>query len=138
MAAAMMKDGKLLRALRGIVDDPSQPLRPDPTGDLIYLVPFVQGQGDWSRPFGLDTKHGHIVFVFIQDQLFDEYFKISAEGLKSGFELKRAIVPVPRTEQLGPLLASHMPANVAFKIAVEGTDEFDVYFRELVEDTIWR
>jgi hypothetical protein len=138
MAAAMMKDGKLLRALRGIVDDPGQPLRPDPTGDLIYLVPFVHGQGDRRRPFGLDTKHGHIVFVFIREQLFDEYFKISAGGLKSGFELKRAVVAVPRAEQLGPLLASSMPANFAFQIAVEGTDEFDFHFRELVEDTIWQ
>jgi hypothetical protein len=138
MAAAMMKDGKLLRALRGIVDDPSQPLRPDLTGDLIYLVPFVHGQGDLSRPFGLDTKYGHIVFVFIQEQLFHKYFNISAGGLKPGVELKRAVVAVPRTEQLGPLLASHMPANVAFQIAVEGNDEFNVYFRELVEGTVWQ
>ncbi|OSI24370.1 hypothetical protein [Bradyrhizobium canariense] len=124
MAAARMKDGKLLRALRDIVTDPSQPLRPDPTGDLIYLVPYVHGHGDWSRPFGLDTKHGHIVFVFkVEGQLFDPFFDISAKDLKSGFELKRAAIAVPRGKQLGPLIASTMPSNVSFRIAVEGTEE---------------
>lgn len=39
LADALKAVGKLLQALKGIVDDPSKPLRPDPKGDLVYFVP---------------------------------------------------------------------------------------------------
>jgi hypothetical protein len=61
--------------------------------------------------------------------------------LKSPTQTAAAItesVALPRAEQLGPRLASFMPASVAFLIAVEGTDEFSFYFREVVEGTIWK
>src|SRR2546426_8201890 len=105
MANAIEADGKLLQALKGIVDDPSKPLRPDPRGDLAYFVPWVEGPSGFSRPFGLDTKYGHLVFVFhAQDELYEAFFKPSAENLKPGLTLKKAILPVARAERLAPEL----------------------------------
>jgi hypothetical protein len=56
--------------------------------------------------------------------------------LKSPTQTAAAItesVALPRAEQLGPRLASFMPASGAFL-----TDEFSFYFREVVEGTIWK
>lgn len=138
MADALGADGKLLQALKGILDDPSKPLRPDPKGDLVYFVPWVEGPSGFSRPFGLDTKYGHLVFVFqAQDELYEAFFKPSAENLKPGFTLEKAVVPVPRKERLAPELAANMPSNQPFQIIIEGTNEFAQYMKELAEDTIW-
>jgi hypothetical protein len=138
LADTLEANGKLLRVLKGIVDSPSKPLRPDPTGDLVYFVPWVEGPNGFNRPFGLDTKHGHLVFVFHdQGELYDAFFNSSAATLKSGFTLKKAIVCVPRKERLGPELAANMPGGQSFQIIVEGTEEFAQYMKELADDTIW-
>lgn len=138
LAEALGVEGKLLRALQGIVADPSLPLRPDPRGDLMFFVPWVAGPDGFSRPFGLDTKHGHLVFVFLsQDELYDAFFQPSAESLKPGFTLQRALVPVPRRERLGPELAARMPEGQPFQIVIEGTESFERFLRELGDDTIW-
>lgn len=139
LADVLEVDGKLLRALKGIVKDPNQPLRPDPKGDIGYLVPWVEGPNGFHRPFGLNTKHGHLVFVFhIQSALHDAFFTPSAESLMPGFTLKKAIVAVPREERLGPELAANMPGGQPFQIIVEGTEEFAQYMKELGDDTIWK
>ena len=90
---------KLLKALRGIVSDCSKPLTPDPKGDLIYVVPWVDGPNGFSRPFGLDTKYGHLVFAFQnKGDLYDAFFGASAADLKPGYSLKTAAVLVPRRD----------------------------------------
>jgi hypothetical protein len=138
MADALGKGGKLLQALNGIVDDPNKPLHPDPKGDLIYFVPWIEGPNDFNSPFGLDTKYGHLVFVFHdQGELYDAFFKSSAEALKPGFILKKVAVIVPRQERLGPELAARMPKGRRFGIVVEGTETFAEYMKELADDTIW-
>jgi len=138
LAAELGKEGKLLMALREITVNPEKPLRPDPAGDLLYFVPWVEGPNGFSRPFGLHTKHGHLVFVFHeQAELYEAFFGPSAEMLKTGFTLKRAVVPVPHMERLGPALAAHMPSGEPFQIIVEGTEEFAEYMKELADDTIW-
>jgi hypothetical protein len=138
LAGTLEVNSKLLKALNGLVDSPSHPLRPDPIGDLMYFVPWVEGPNGINRPFGLDTKHGHLVFVF-QDQgeLYTIFFEESVEELKSGFTLKHSAIPVPRKERLGPELASHMPEGKSFEVVVEGTELFDQYMKELANGTIW-
>lgn len=139
MADGLGVEGKLLQALKGIVADPNKPLSPDPTGDLVYVVPWVEGPSGRNRPFGLHTKHGHLVFVFHgQGELYDVFFKLSAEMIRPGFTLKSAGVVVPRKERLGPELAANMPRGQSFQIIVEGTDEFAQYMKELADDTIWK
>ena len=137
-ADALGADGKLLQALKGIVDDPSKPLRPDPKGDLLYFVPWVEGPNGFNRPFGLDTKHGHLVFVFhSQDELYDRFYDPSAEMLHPGYTLKKAAIAVSRKERLGPELAAHMPSGQSFQIIAEGTNEFVAYMNELGDGSIW-
>lgn len=138
MADSLGVDGKLLKALKGILQAPLAPLQPDPTGDLVYFVPWVEGPNGTARPFGLDTKHGHLVFVFVDAHgVYPSFFEISAETLKPGFTLKRAVVCVPRPERLGPELAANMNRGQAFQIVLEGTEEFLRYLEELRTDTIW-
>jgi hypothetical protein len=130
--------GKLLEALKVIVSDPSKPLSPDPRGDIIYFIPWVEGPDGFNRPFSLNTKYGHLVFVFLQQgQLYESFFRPSADALQPGFTLKRAILPVPRKERLGPELAARMPGGQPFLIIVEGTAEFSLYMQELADNTIW-
>lgn len=137
-ADALEAEGKLLQALKGILDHPSEPVSPDPTGDLAYFVPWIEGANDFHRPFGLDTKHGHLVFVFhAQGELYEAFFKPSAEMLKPGFTLKKAVVSVPCKERLGTELAANMPDDQPFQIIVEGTEAFTQYMKELADDTIW-
>ena len=139
MADGLGAKGKLLQALKGVVADPSRALSPDPTRDLAYIVPWVEGPNGFNRPFGLDTKYGHLVLVFHeQGQLYDVFFKSSAKTLKPGFTLKNAAVLVPRKERLGPELAATMPSGQSFQIVVEGTEEFTQYLKELADDTIWK
>jgi hypothetical protein len=138
LADSLGVDGKLLQALKDILADPSKHLNPDPRGDLIYFIPWVEGPDGFNRPFGLNTKHGHLVFVFLQQgELYESFFGSSAETLLLGFTLKRAILPVPRKERLGPELAARMPGGQHFRIIVEGTEEFSQYMKELADDTIW-
>lgn len=137
LADAVGAEGKFLSTLKRVLADPKQPVIPDPTGDITYFIPWVEGPNGWNRPFGLDTKHGHLVFVFHdQGTIYEAFFGPSAESLKPGYSLKRAVLPVSREERLGPELATHMPEG-PFLIVVEGTEEFEKYLRELADDTIW-
>src|SRR5262249_52132118 len=114
------------------------PVQADPTGDLVYIVPWVEGPNGFDRPFGLDTKYGHLIFVFVkQGERYIAFFNPSAEMLKSGFTLRTAAVCVPREERLGPELAAHMPTGQRFQFVVEGTKIFEQYMKELADDTIW-
>lgn len=138
LADTVEADSKLLKVLKGIVDNPSLPLHPDPVGDLIYFLPWIEGPNGFNRPFGLDTKHGHLVFVFHeQGELYTIFFGESVEELKSSFTLKHAAIPVPREERLVPELAEHMPEGQLFTVVVEGTEVFDQYMKELANGTIW-
>ena len=138
LADSLEVDSKLLRALKEIVESPNMPVHPDPTGDFVYFVPWVKGPNGLSRPFGLDTKYGHLVFVF-QDQgeRYEAFFDSSVETLKPGFTLEKAAVPAPRKKRLGPELTSHMPPGKSFGIVIEGTETFEKFMRELAEGTIW-
>ena len=137
-ADALAADSKLLRVLKGIVADPTQPLRPDSIGDLVYFVPWVEGPNGFDCPFSLDTKHGHLVFVFhSQGELYDAFYEPSAQMLRPGFTLKKAAIAVSRKERLGPELATHMPEGQPFQIVIEGTSEFTEFMKELSDDSIW-
>jgi hypothetical protein len=138
MAESYGVTSKLLRALQSIVDDPARPIDVDPSGDLHYLVPWVEGPDDFDRPFGLDTKYGHLVFAFVQhDELLESFVEISAESLRDGFDLDTAATLVPRRQQLGPALAERIPSNLSFRLLVQGTEEFDAAMEELAAGTIW-
>lgn len=138
LADSLSHGGKLLTALKGVLADPSAAIVPDPRGDLTYIVPWVEGPDGTDVPFGLDTRHGHLVFAFVsQEELYDAYFKPSERSLPEGYSLTSAAVLVPRKQQLGSVLARHMPPGKPFRVVVEGTPDFNEFMRELGDDTIW-
>ena len=138
MADSLGKESKLLKALKNIRANPEEKPTPDPTGDLIYCIPWIEGPNNFSRPFGLNTKHGQLIFAFLnQGDLYNAYFDPSAKSLKYGYELKSAAVMVPRKEQLGQELAANMPQGISFQVIIEGTEEFTQYMKELSDDSIW-
>jgi hypothetical protein len=136
LAESLAADGKLLRALRQAVTDPAVPVTPDLAGDLVYVVPWVKGPGEMDCPFGLDTRHGHVVFVFLgKDELYNKFFEASADRLKEGFELVTITIVVPR-ELLATELRKRMPA-IPFGISVQGTPGFERLMQELAQGMIW-
>jgi hypothetical protein len=128
--------GKLINALKEIITDPHNPVKPNIIGDYLYFLPWVEGPDDFNCPFSLETKYGRVVFVFTEHELYDKFFELSAVDLKPGFTLKSAVLPVSRKERLGPELAAHMPAG-PFQLIVEGTEEFANYMKELADGSIF-
>lgn len=106
--------------------------------EFVYVVPWVTGPNGFDRPFGLDTKYGHLVFVFLnQDDLYHAYFEGSAASLASGFTLTEVAVLANDTSQLSQELAKRMPSGLRFGVLVEGTDLFHRMIDELFDDRIW-
>lgn len=107
--------------------------------DLIYILPWVKAPGQVDRPFSLDTKYGHLIFVFqTQGELYNTFFNSSAKSLPDGYQLQTAAVVVRSREQLvHELLAKSMPSDRRFGVVSEGTKEFRQMMEELIHDTIW-
>ncbi len=105
--------------------------------DIVYFVPWVKGPGQVNRPFGLNTKYDHLVFVFQErGELYDAFFNSSVQALAEG-HLETAAVVVQSREQLVQELAKWMPSDKRFGIVFEGTKEFSQFMGELANDTIW-
>ena len=93
---------------------------------------------DFSRPFGLDTRYGYVVFIFIRDgELFKSYRNISAESLADGYEMQSTVLIAETEQQLRYAVALRLPLDQQFRIVIEGTEDFDKYMKELIEGTIW-
>ena len=104
--------------------------------DLVYQVPWIKGP-HLERPFGLDTKYGHLVFVFqIEGKLYDAFFNPSAKALAKGYELQNVAMIVRSKEQLEQELAKRLP-GLRFGLVLEGTTGFRQIMEELARDTIW-
>jgi hypothetical protein len=138
LAEELNKDGKILHALRCILRNPNEPVAFDVKGDLCYIVPWVKGPNGQSRPFGLDTKYGHLVFVFVeQKELCEIFIQESAQMLMPGFEIETAIVLVSHADRLAPELAARMPRGQRFGLIIQGSEDFNRYMEELAADSIW-
>jgi hypothetical protein len=99
-------------------------------------VPWVHGQDGVEYPLGLDTKYGHLVFVFqSRGEPYRSFIEASNGLLPEGLQLKTAGVVVAHKEVLGQTLAARMPAGLRFAIAVEGSDDFNRFMHELDEQT---
>src|SRR5215467_8088352 len=105
--------------------------------ELVYTVPWVKGPGQIDGPFGLNTKYGHLVFVFQrQGELYKAFFNSSTQALADGHVLETAAVKVRSREQLMQELTKKMPSG-PFSVVLEGTSEFRQIMQELAQDTIW-
>jgi hypothetical protein len=118
--------------------DPASPLSMKLQGESVFLCPFVVGPEEFNRPFGLVTRYGYMVFVFVPEgPLFELFKNISAESLAEGYEMKSVILLAETEKQLRDAIALRLPLDLPFRMVLEGTDDFDRYMRELVEGTIW-
>ncbi len=137
MADAVGAQGELLWALKQIVKL-HEPGRSDQKAGLVYFVPWVECPDESNRPFGLDTKYGHLVFVFRKEgELLDAFIGSVARAAQPGFTIRKAAVSFSCEERVGIELATYMPGGHVFHLIAEGTEKFSKYIKELEEGTIW-
>lgn len=106
--------------------------------DTTYVLPWVEGPEGFNAPFGLDTRYGHLVPVFLpHSQSFPDFFNYAAGMLKSGFELKQVAVVARSKDDLNVELAANMPQGMRFAVILEGTPQFEQFIQELEDGTIW-
>ena len=126
----------MLETVRNPTAPLSARLESDETG--LYFCPWIDGPNEFSRPFGLDTRHGHIVFVFVRDgELFKRFCDVSRDGLAEGYTIESAFVTAKTRRQLVEAITLRVPIGTQLRVVVEGTDEFQRYMSELTNGTIW-
>jgi len=105
--------------------------------NLVYTVPWIKGPHGINRPFGLDIKYGHIVFIFhSQSDLYNTFFNISSKNLSAGFTLETALLVFHSIEEMVSELAKTMSLNKRFGLVFEGTQEFRILMEEIARDKI--
>jgi hypothetical protein len=140
LAASLGRTSPIFSALLEAAQNPSAPFRTTLTGEEVraYFCPWVSGPNEFSRPFGLDTRYGHIVFVFLSDsELLKKFCDASKESLAEGYTMGSTLIGVKTIKQLVEAITLRVPVGTNPLVVVQGTDEFDRYIKELMEDTIW-
>jgi hypothetical protein len=140
LAASLGKDSPVFTMMLETVQNRSAPLGAPVEGEhaSVYFCPWVDGPNEFSRPFGLNTRYGHMVFVFVSDgELFKRFCEVSAGALAEGYTLKSAVVAATTTRQLVEAITLRVRIGTQLRVVVEGTDEFERHMTELSNDTIW-
>lgn len=118
--------------------DPTTPFEMSLNGESLYWCPWVVGPDGFNSPFGLNTKHGFLILVFVSpDQLFESFREISAETLADGYTMQSTGLVAETEQQLRDAMALRLPLDARFQVVVEGSEDFDRYMAELVDGTIW-
>jgi hypothetical protein len=138
LANSLEVTSPMVRALRRVIKNPNGGTMSKSIKDQAYIVPWVKGPRNFDRPFGLDTKYGHLVFVFYsQGELYNEFFNQSVKALAKGYTLETTAVIATDKERLMRELATRMPSGKRFAVVIEGSKEFLQFMQELADDTIW-
>jgi hypothetical protein len=140
LAASLGRTSPVFTMMLDSVQNPSAPLSARFEGEetSMYFCPWVDGPNEFSRPFGLNTRHGHTVFVFVSDgELFRKFCEISGGALAEGYTLQSAVVTAKTRRELVEAIALRVPIGTQLRVVVEGTDEFEQGMTELTNDTIW-
>lgn len=107
-----------------------------PMADLAFDVPWVEGPRGYSRPFGIDSKYGHVVFAFASgDEEYNTFFEFAKANLRPEFSLRAVLVIVSRPESLSAELDKYMPTGQTYKVVTSGTADFIKYIEDLKADT---
>lgn len=102
----------------------------------MFFLPWVRGTNGFDAPFSLLTRHGRLVFVFIdKNAQYEAFLADSSEDLKPGFSLITGMAMALDARDLARELAKKL--NGVFEVVVQGTESFDTYMDELCEGTIW-
>ena len=87
LAASMGRTSPIFEAMLTSARNPSADVELKLAG-TSYFCPWVDGPGEFSVPFGLQTRHGYLVFVFVTDgALYKQFRDISAEVLVEGYTM---------------------------------------------------
>ena len=139
LACSLGKVSSTFDAMLRVVRDPSAQFEMVLNNETVYKCPWVSGPDGFNRPFGLETRHGHLIFVFaVESEIFDKYFEVSADLLTDPYELGTALITAETERQLRDAIALRLPVATDFRIAIEGTESFGEYINELISGTIWR
>jgi hypothetical protein len=143
LAASLGKSSPVFDAISNVAADPtaSWEMRAHVQPVYTYLCPWLESADGTAQPFGLDTRHGHLIFVFVAGgdaELYEQYRKASASLLPDGYEMKSVAIMAENAKQLRDAIALRLPLDEQFCVVVEGTPDFDGYIRELGDGAIWR
>ena len=137
LAASLGKSSPVFDAMQNAVTRPSTPAAMHVSG-TAYSCPWVIGPDGFSRPFGLDTKHGHLIFIFAHDSaIYQPFCESSAELLKEGYSIASTALVANSERELRDAIARHVRTGKEFRLVIEGTDDFATLIEELAADTIW-
>jgi hypothetical protein len=137
LAASLGKSSEVFAAMLGAVKRPSTPLEMQVSG-TAYSCPWVVGPDGFSRPFGLDTKHGHLIFIFTHDSaIYQPFCESSAELLKEGYTIASTALVANSERELRDAIARHVRSGKEFRLVIEGSEDFTTLIEELAADTIW-
>jgi hypothetical protein len=88
LAASLGKSSRVFDVMQDTVKRPSTPVEMHVSG-TAFSCPWVIGPDAFSRPFGLDTKHGHLIFIFAHDSAIYQPFWREFGGAPQGGLLDR-------------------------------------------------
>jgi hypothetical protein len=140
LAASLGRTSPVFTTMLETVQNPSAPfsVKLADKDVSVYFCPWVAGPNDFSRPFGLNTRHGHMVFVFVSDgELFKRFCEASACALAENYTMQSSVLAVKTREQLVEAITLRVPVGTQLRVVIEGTGEFERYMKELTDDTIW-
>jgi hypothetical protein len=138
LAQSLGKWASVFDMMLTVARNPSAEISIGSDKGTIYLCPWVAGPSDFNQPFGLMTKYGYLVFVFLEHgELFKLFLSDSAANLAEGYEMKSAALIAETTQQLRDAIALRLPPGRPFQLIIEGSEQFDGHMQELVNGTIW-
>ena len=125
--------------LAKIAEDPSILLEVNLSGeDYVLFCAWIKGPDGFNRPFGLETRHGYLIFLFSdKSKLFDDYVAASTGWLEEGFSLITTSLIVRSPRDAHDAIALRLPVGAPFRVVIEGTEDFRDYMEQLIKGTIW-
>jgi hypothetical protein len=137
LAASLGKSSPVFDVMLDAVTHPSTPPQMHVTGNA-YSCPWVVGPDGFSRPFGLDTRHGHLIFIFTHGSaIYEPFCESSATLLKEGYSIASTALIANTERELREAIARHVRPGKEFRLVIEGTEDFATLIQELAADTIW-
>ncbi|WP_109524654.1 hypothetical protein [Nocardia aurea] len=110
--------------------------QPTPPQTYVFLALWVQGPDGFQTPFGLSTRYGLTIFLFVSDTLFDDFYSQSLP-LRQGYSLERVAIVANTAFDAVIEMATAAPHDEKLRIVVEGTALFDRLLHSLYDESIW-
>ncbi|OUM00791.1 hypothetical protein [Variovorax sp. JS1663] len=128
--------------MESVVSNPAKPMQMTFSSGEVrgFSCPWVEAPDGTNHPFGLDTAHGHLIFVFEMggnEEVEKIYSEVSASLLPAGHQLTSVVIAAKTLDQVRDAIALRLPLNEQFEVVIEGTPQFDLYISQLADGSIW-